>query len=192
MQKRGCVLHPIYFHSFPYTGDRTRAKVMDLAAVLRPAQARMSLQVVPFTKVQTAIRDHCPTDLAVVLYRRMMMRISTALAERAGCAALATGENLGQVASQTLDNLACIEQCAGLPVLRPLLTYDKAETIALARTIDTYELSIAPYEDCCSLFVPKHPATRAKPEAAARAEEALDLEDLVTAAVEGTESVEVE
>jgi thiamine biosynthesis protein ThiI len=191
MQKRGCVLHPIYFHSFPYTGDRTLAKVTDLAAALRPAQARMTLQVVPFTEIQTAIRDACPTDLAVVLYRRMMMRIGSALAQRAGCAALATGENLGQVASQTLDNLACIEQCAQLPVLRPLLTYDKVETIALARAIDTYDLSIAPYEDSCSLFVPKHPATRAKPEAAARAEEALEVEALVAAAVDATEQVDV-
>jgi tRNA uracil 4-sulfurtransferase len=191
MQKRGCVLHPIYFHSFPYTGDRTRAKVVDLAAALRPAQARMTLQVVPFTEIQTAIRDACPIDLAVVLYRRMMMRISSALAKRNGCAALATGENLGQVASQTLDNLACIEQCARLPVLRPLLTYDKTETITLARAIGTYELSIAPYEDSCSLFVPKHPATRAKPAAASRAEEALEIEALVAAAVDSTEQVDV-
>jgi thiamine biosynthesis protein ThiI len=191
MQKRGSVLHPFYFHSFPYTGERTRAKVAQLAGVLRRAQEAMALNVIPFTEVQIAIRDNCPRELAVVLYRRMMMRIASRLAQQRRCVALATGENLGQVASQTLENLACIEQAADLPVLRPLLTYDKAETIELARRIGTYELSIAPYDDCCSLFVPKHPATKAKPTAAAAAEQALDLPALVDQAVEGVERVEV-
>lgn len=191
MQKRGCTLHPIYFHSFPYTGDRTRAKVIQLAERLRPAQAELTLRVVPFTAVQTAIRDRCPRELAVVLYRRMMMRIAARIGAGAGCPALATGENLGQVASQTLENLATIEQAASLPVLRPLLTYDKAETIALARLIGTYELSIAPYEDCCSLFVPRHPSTRASRASVERAEGALEIAALVDAAVEQTEEVVV-
>jgi thiamine biosynthesis protein ThiI len=183
------VLHPIYFHSFPYTGVRTRDKVIQLAERLRPAQAGLTLHVVPFTTAQEAVRDRCPAELAVVLYRRMMLRIASAIASSRGCPALATGENLGQVASQTLENMACIEQSASLPVLRPLLAYDKVETIALARQIGTYELSIAPYEDCCSLFVPKHPATRARLREVLRAEEALDVEALVAAAIEGTERV---
>ena len=186
MQKRGCVLHPVYFHSFPYTGERTQDKVERLARVLAPAQPAMELAVVKFTDVQLADRDRCPAELAVVLYRRMMMRIASRLARGRRCQALATGENLGQVASQTLENLSVIERAAGLPVLRPLLTHDKAETIALARRIGTYDLSIEPYDDCCSLFVPKHPATRAGLAQVERAEAGLEVEALSDAAVDGT------
>jgi thiamine biosynthesis protein ThiI len=189
MQKRGCVLHPVYFHSFPYTGERTQDKVERLARLLAPAQPAMELSVVPFTDAQLAVRDRCPADLAVVLYRRLMMRIASKLAGGLGCRALATGENLGQVASQTLENLAVIERAATLPVLRPLLTHDKAETITLARSIGTYDLSIEPYDDCCSLFVPKHPATRATLAQVERAEGELDVQALVDGAVGGTEQV---
>jgi tRNA uracil 4-sulfurtransferase len=191
MQKRGCVLQAVYFHSPPYTGARTRAKVEELAGKLAPAQGELVLHVVPFTPVQVAVRDGAPGELSVVLYRRAMMRIASALARRAGCLALATGENLGQVASQTLQNLSCIEQAAELPVLRPLLCYDKSETIDLARRIGTYELSIEPYEDCCSLFVPRHPATRAKAEAVAQIEGRLELAPLLQAAVDGAEAVTI-
>ncbi len=193
MQKRGCRLDAVYFHSFPYTGERTRAKVQQLAEVLVPAQKRMLLHVAPFTDVQKAVRDGAPCEMAVILYRRSMMRIASAIARRRGCPALATGENLGQVASQTLENLACIQGEADRPVLRPLLTHDKAETIALARTIGTYELSIQPYEDCCSLFVPKHPVTRGKLENVIRAEEGVEgLVELEQLAVEATEVIELE
>jgi len=192
MQKRGCELHPIHFHSFPYTGERSRDKVLRLASALASAQARMELSVAPFTDVQLAIRDRCPPALAVVLYRRMMMRIACRLAAARGCMALSTGENLGQVASQTLENLACIEAAATLPVLRPLLCHDKAETVALARRIGTYEVSIEPYDDCCSLFVPRHPETRARTEQVERAEKALDVQRLVDEAVGKTERVPIE
>ena len=190
MQKRGCQLEAIYFHSFPYTSERSQAKVQQLAERLAPAQGALKLHVVPFTAVQTAVRDKAPRELAVVLYRRSMMRIACALAARLRCPALATGENLGQVASQTLENLACIQHVADRPVLRPLLTYDKLETIAVAYRIGTYELSIQPYDDCCSLFVPRHPATRANPRTAARAEAEAELEPLEAAAVEQTVVVE--
>jgi thiamine biosynthesis protein ThiI len=192
MQKRGCTLFAIHFESPPYTGARTRAKVLELARKLAPAQGSLVVNLVRFTPIQTAIRDRAPCELAVVLYRRAMMRIASMLARQRGCLALATGESLGQVASQTLENLACIEETADLPVLRPLLTYDKAETVELARHIGTYDLSIAPYEDCCSLFVPRHPATRARAETLDRVEAGIDLRRLLEEAAAAVETVALE
>jgi len=193
LQKRGCRLDAVYFHSFPYTGERTKAKVQQLAGVLAPAQQRLQLHVVPFTGIQKAIRDGAPPEMAVILYRRSMMRIASAIARQRGCPALATGENLGQVASQTLENLVCIQGEADRPVLRPLVAFDKAETIALARDIGSYEISIQPYEDCCSLFVPKHPVTRGKLANVVRAEGGVEgLATLEAAAVEGIEVVVLE
>ena len=190
MQKRGCTLEAVYFHSPPYTGERARDKVEQLASKLSLAQGgTLPLHVVPFTAIQEAVRDGAPAELAVVLYRRSMLRISQALAGERKCKALASGENLGQVASQTLENMACIEAAIDLPLLRPLLSFDKAETIALARSLGTYELSILPYDDCCSLFVPKHPATKAKLITAIKAERRLELEPLEAAAVEASELV---
>ncbi len=187
MQKRGCRLDAVYFHSPPFTGARTRAKVEQLAARLAPAQGDLTLAVVTFTPIQTAVRDGAPCEMAVILYRRAMMRIASALAQQRGCLALATGENLGQVASQTIENLSCIEATASLLVLRPLVAFDKAETIELARRIGTYDLSTEPYEDCCSLFVPRHPLIRARPEPVERAEAELALEALCAEAVAGAE-----
>jgi len=189
MQKRGCVLTAVYFHSPPYTGARTRAKVEELAGKLAPAQGGLTLHVVSFTAIQTAIRDGAPCEMAVVLYRRAMMRIASALSQRSGCLALVTGENLGQVASQTLENMICIEQAAALPVLRPLLSYATAETIELARRVGTYELSTLPYEDCCSLFVPRHPLTRARSERVEEVESHLALSALMAQAIAGAEAV---
>lgn len=174
-QKRGCEIGAAYFHSFPYTGDRTKEKVIDLGRVLARAQGVLDLHVVHFTDAQKKLRAAGPADLAVVLYRRMMMRVASAIARDRGYAALVTGENLGQVASQTLENLARIEEAADRPVLRPLMTNDKVETIALARRIGTYDLSVLPYDDCCSLFVPKHPATHARRAACEAAEARLDV-----------------
>jgi thiamine biosynthesis protein ThiI len=189
MQKRGCRLDALYFHSPPYTGARTRAKVEQLATQLAPAQGDLSLLVVTFTSIQTAVRDRAPCEMAVILYRRAMMRIASALARARGCLALATGENLGQVASQTIENLGCIEASADLIVLRPLLAFDKAETIALARRIGSYDLSTEPYEDCCSLFVPRHPLIRARAEQVAQIEAQLSLDGLIEEAVGGAERV---
>jgi thiamine biosynthesis protein ThiI len=185
--KRGCRVSATYFHAFPYTGDRTKEKVIDIARVLARWQGPLVLHVVDFTEVQKALRDAGPAELAVVLYRRMMMRAAGELARRDGAVALVTGENLAQVASQTLENLAVIEDAAPLPVLRPLLTNDKLETIAVAQRIGTYETSILPYEDCCSLFVPTHPATKARLEHVEAAERHLAVPALALELAEKAE-----
>jgi thiamine biosynthesis protein ThiI len=189
--KRGLALDAVYFHSPPYIGEKSRDKVLALGRQLARWQALRSVTVVPFTDTQKRLRDAGPPELAVVLYRRMMMRIADAIADGLGAAGLVTGENLGQVASQTIENLTAIEAAARRVVLRPLVTYDKVETTALARRIGTYETSILPFEDCCSLFVPPHPATRARAEDAARAEEKLDLAAEIAAAVAGSEKIAV-
>ena len=189
--KRGLALDAVYFHSPPYVGEKSRDKVLSLAARLARWQALGSVTVVPFTDVQKRLRDAGPAELAVVLYRRMMMRIADAVADRLEAAGLVTGENLGQVASQTIENLTAIEAAARRVVLRPLLTYDKVETTALARRIGTYETSILPYEDCCSLFVPAHPATRARAADAEKAEAKLDVAAEVAAAVAASERIVV-
>ncbi len=192
MQKRGCEIAPIYFHSFPYTGEHTLVKVRRLAKILCTWQRNALFSVVPFTDVQLAVREHCPNDMAVLLYRRMMLRIATKIARAQGCLALVTGDNLGQVASQTLENMSCIQAVAGLAVHRPLLCFDKLETIKLAQKIGTYDISIEPYEDCCSLFVPKHPIIRARPAAIERAEAKLEVEALVDKAVSEAQTIELD
>lgn len=179
LQKRGCELVALYFHSPPHTGAHARDKVMQLAEHLARAQGQLTLCVVNFTRVQETIRDTAPANTVVVLYRRMMMRIASRIAETHHCLALATGENLSQVASQTLENLACINAAAALPVLRPVLTYDKQETVDFAKSIGTYTASTLPYPDCCSLFVPKHPATKLSLVAAENAEAKLAIIDLI-------------
>jgi thiamine biosynthesis protein ThiI len=189
--KRGLALDAVYFHSPPYVGEKSRDKVVTLGRQLARWQALRSITVVPFTETQKRLRDAGPAELAVVLYRRMMMRIADAVADRLDAGALVTGENLGQVASQTIENLTAIEAAARRVVLRPLVTYDKVETTALARRIGTYETSILPFEDCCSLFVPPHPATRARAVDAEKAEAALDVEAEIAAAVAGSERVAV-
>jgi thiamine biosynthesis protein ThiI len=189
--KRGLALDGVYFHSPPYVGEKSRDKVLELGRKLARWQALRSVTVVPFTETQKRLRDAGPGELAVVLYRRMMMRIADALADRMEASALVTGENLGQVASQTVENLTTIEDAARHLVLRPLLTYDKVETTALARRIGTYETSILPFDDCCSLFVPAHPATRARVEDAVKAEAKLDLAAEVAAAVAASERVPI-
>ncbi len=162
LQKRGLEISACYFHSFPYTGDGAKDKVERLMKVLAKRQAPSKLYVVPFTKIQEALRDGVDAKYLVILYRRAMIRIAEAIAAEKKLPVLITGESLGQVASQTLSNLAAIEDAATLPILRPLIGFDKAETIALARAIGTYDISIEPHDDSCSLFVPKHPETKAK------------------------------
>jgi thiamine biosynthesis protein ThiI len=180
MLKRGCTLGATYFHSFPYTGEKSQHKVERLAQKLAAWQlADVRLAVVPFTDAQKALRDASGDGrLAVVLYRRMMVRVAERIARAAGAKALATGEALGQVASQTLDNMAVIDEAASLPILRPCVAHDKQETIALARRIGTFETSIEPYDDCCSLFVPEHPETRARLDRVREAEAKLDVSAL--------------
>lgn len=187
--KRGLALDAVYFHSPPYIGEKSRDKVLTLARSLARWQAIRSVTIINFTDVQKRLRDAGPAELAVVLYRRMMMRLSDAVGDQVGADALVTGENLGQVASQTIHNLAVIQAAARRVVLRPLVTYDKVETTDLARRIGTFETSILPFEDCCSLFVPAHPVTRARVEDAERAEARLDLPAEIAAAVAAAERV---
>lgn len=189
--RRGCELDAVHFEAAPYTSPEARGKVESLARMLAAYQAGLRLHVVPFGAVQADLRDGAPGRLLVVLYRRMMMRIACRLAARSGALALVTGENLGQVASQTLENLAVIDAAATMPVLRPLVTYDKIETIALARRIGTFATSILPYEDCCALFVPPHPETAARLAAVEEAEARFDTTALADAAAAGAETLEL-
>jgi len=186
MLKRGVTLEAIHFHSYPFTSERSLQKVRDLAHKLTKWGGTVRLHVVPFTEIQTAIREKCPEDYLITIMRRFMMRISERVAANTGAKALATGESLGQVASQTLESMDTINKVISIPLLRPLVAMDKIEITDISRKIDTYELSILPYEDCCTVFTPKNPVTRPKAYLAARFEEALDVEALVEAAVEGT------
>lgn len=192
MMRRGCNVNGVYFHSHPYTSDKTKEKVLDLAKILARWQGKFALHIVHFTEVQKALRDHCRGDLAVLVYRRMMMRVADMVADHNACAALVTGENIAQVASQTVENMAVIEEAARLPVFRPLLCLDKEDIIEKARAIGTFETSILPYEDACSLFVPKHPATRARIKDAVQTEEGLDLHAMASALFENIERIVVE
>jgi tRNA uracil 4-sulfurtransferase len=190
MMKRGCELGATYFHSFPYTGDRTKEKVIALGQKLAAWQlADVRLAVVPFTDAQKALRDTGDGRLAVVLYRRMMLRVAERIARAAKAQALVTGEALAQVASQTLENLTAIGAAATLPILRPCLGHDKLDTIAIAERIGTYETSILPYDDCCSLFVPDHPATRARLDDVLALEAKVDVAAIVDACTAGVENV---
>ena len=190
--KRGCTLMATYFHSFPFTGDKTKEKVVELVRKLAAWHGPIPLHVMHFTEVQKKLRETAPGELAVVMYRRMMMRTAAALAARDGALALVTGDNLAQVASQTLENLAATEDASPLPVLRPLLTYDKLETVALAQKIGTYDTSILPYDDCCSLFLPPHPATKARAKDGQWFERDLDPDRLAAEMLASSERIIVE
>ena len=189
MGKRGVELECIHFFSYPYTSERAKEKVLDLARLMARYCGRMTVHVVPFTKIQEAIRDNCPEEYFTLIMRRMMMRISEAMAEKLGCMSLTTGESLGQVASQTMQALMVTNAVCTLPVLRPLIGMDKEEIITVARKIGTMETSILPYEDCCTVFTPKHPKTRPSLSEIEKIETALDVEALVAEAVEGVEPV---
>src|SRR5690606_26219904 len=179
----------VHFHSYPFTSDRSREKVVDLARILARYGGPLNLHVVHFTDVQTAISRHCPPQWIVTIMRRMMFRIAERLAAQHGALALVTGESVGQVASQTLESLQTIGEVAALPVLRPLVGFDKTEIVEMARRIGTYETSILPYQDCCALFVPKNPVTRPRPEQARAVEAPLDIEPLIAGALERTETL---
>ncbi len=186
--KRGVRLEAVHFHSFPFTSEQSRKKVEDLVQILTRYGGKIRLHIVPFTEIQTEIRKTCPESLGITIMRRMMLRIAERLALKYRALAIATGESLGQVASQTLESMLTINQVTRLPVLRPVVAYDKQEIIALAKQIGTYETSILPYEDCCTIFTPKSPKTRPRPEMAERAEQNLDVDGLVHRAVEQVES----
>jgi thiamine biosynthesis protein ThiI len=190
MMQRGCEVEFVHFHSAPFQSRASQEKVVELIDVLSRWQPDVRLHLVPFGFVQREIVAHAKRRTRVILYRRMMMRIASALATRLGAEALVTGESLGQVASQTLPNLATIEDAATLPILRPLIGMDKQEIMDSAEELGTFNISIQPDEDCCQLFVPRHPATRMAAGSARAAEADLDIEALVRSALEGIEVVE--
>ena len=185
MAKRGVELTPVHFASPPYTSERAEQKVADLLRRVAAYAGRMYMITVPFARVQEEILDKCPEEYFTILMRRFMMRISAEIAKIEGCAALITGESLGQVASQTMQAIAVTDEASPLPVFRPLIGMDKSEIVSISRKIDTYDLSVLPYEDCCTVFPPRHPRTRPELAAVLEAERALDVESLVRACVEG-------
>lgn len=184
MASRGMILDAIYFHTFPYTGPQALAKVEELASLLARYAGRINLHVVDFTDIQLELNASCPEDMLTIVMRRVMMRIAAKLAARTGAKALITGESLGQVASQTLEALVTTDLVAGMPVFRPLIGLDKNDTIAIARRIGTFETSILPYDDCCTVFVSRHPKTHPSPEDAVRAESGLDMDRILNMALD--------
>ena len=190
MMKRGCHVLFVHFHSFPLVEGTSREKVVDLVRLLTTYQFHSLLYLVPFAEIQKRILVSTPPRYRVILYRRFMFRIAEALAKRHNAQALVTGESLGQVSSQTLENMVSIGEVASLPVLRPLVVMDKEEIVQQARGLGTYPISIIPDQDCCSLFVPKHPATRSNVEEVRHLEELLDVPGMVQEAVSQAEARE--
>jgi len=191
MMRRGATIEAIHFHSPPYTNDRAKQKVLDLSATLQKFGGRLKLHVVPFTNAQVAIRDHAPESYRMTIMRRMMLRIAERLAIKREALGIATGESLGQVASQTLESMNTINEVTNHPVFRPLVSTDKVEIIEMAKNIGTYDISIRPYEDCCTIFLPKAPKTKPKREQAIHFEEKLPVEELVEEALAGIETIDV-
>ena len=189
--KRGVQLELVHFFSPPYTSQQALDKVKQLARELTPWCGRMKLHIVPFTEIQEAIRRDCPEDHFTLIMRRFMMRLAQAVARRTGAKALVTGESLGQVASQTMDALAVSDEVCELPVLRPVIGMDKQEIVLLSRRIGTFETSIQPFEDCCTVFTPRHPKTHPHLDEVREYEKALDVEGLVERALAGIERVQV-
>ena len=185
--KRGVRMIPVHFHSFPYTSEQAKEKVVELTRLLSAYCGKMTLEVVPFTHIQEEIRKNCPEALFTIIMRRFMMRIAERIAVSNGCSALVTGESLGQVASQTMESMAVTGECVNLPVLRPLVGMDKEEIVRLARKIGTFETSILPYEDCCTVFTPRRPRTKPRLAEVSAAEAALDIQGLEEESFAGIE-----
>ena len=192
MAKRGLSLEMVHYFSYPYTSEEAKQKVLDLAKILTPWIGRTVVHVVPFTAIQEELRRSCPEELFTILMRRFMMRIAAAVAGRTGAGALVTGESLGQVASQTMEAMQCTGGAIDLPVFRPVIGMDKEEIIRISRRINTFETSILPYEDCCTVFTPRHPKLKPTIAECEAAEANLDVEGLVKAAVDGIERVFIE
>ena len=190
--KRGVRLIPVHFFSFPYTSQQAKDKVVELGRQLTAYCGRMTMEVVPFTHIQEEIRDKCPEEYFTLIMRRFMMRIAQHIAEANGAKAIVTGENLGQVASQTMEAMASTQAVTHLPVLQPLIGMDKEEIITIARKIGTFDTSILPYEDCCTVFAPRHPRTRPQVSEVEAAESALDVDTLVQEAIQGIERISLD
>lgn len=187
MAKRGIEVHGVYYHSHPYTSERAKDKVKELARILAGYTGKIHLHVVPFTEIQMDIMDKCPDDELTIIMRRFMMRCACGLAEKLGIQSVTTGESIGQVASQTMESIVVSDDAGDRPVFRPLVAMDKTDIMDISRKIGTYETSILPYEDCCTIFVPKHPVTKPKLKYIKKHEEALDVIGLVERALLGTE-----
>lgn len=189
MCKRGMKLDCLHFHSFPYTGEAAKQKVEDLTAKIGEYNGGINLYVVSFTHIQEAIHKNCPEEFMITLMRRFMMRIAERLSKRLGAQAIVTGESLGQVASQTIESITSSNSVVTMPVLRPLIAFDKIDIIEISRKIDTYETSILPYEDCCTVFLPKFPAIKPDLKRVIKAEEKLDVEALIEEAMSNIEKI---
>lgn len=189
MANRGVELNCVYYHSHPYTSERAKDKVKDLAKILAGYTERINLYIAPFTEIQMEIINKCREDELTIIMRRFMMRVACKLAEQKGIQSVTTGESIGQVASQTMDGLVVSNDCADRPVFRPLIATDKTDIMDKAREIGTFETSILPYEDCCTIFVPKHPKTNPKLDAIKKEEEKLNIEELVDKCIENIELI---
>ncbi len=189
IMRRGVNCQAIHFASPPYTSQRAKEKVLSLARIIGEYEYGMRVHIVPFTDIQMAIHEKCEEGLGTVIMRRFMMRISDRVAKAHGCQAIITGESIGQVASQTMEALGCTDLMTDLPVFRPLIGLDKLDIIHIAEKIGTYETSILPYEDCCTVFTPRHPVTKPRLDRVEKEEEKLDIDALVRAALDGIETV---
>jgi len=189
--KRGAVLEAVHFFAHPFTSQQAKEKVLELAKILSGFTGGIKVHVVPFTKPQLEMREKCPEEHLTIIMRRMMMMISSRIAKREGALCLITGESLGQVASQTMEAIAVTDNACDIPCFRPLIGMDKEDIITIAKKIDTFETSILPYEDCCTIFVPKHPTTKPRLEKILESESKLEVEELVAEAIENTEVITV-
>ncbi|NFO34028.1 tRNA 4-thiouridine(8) synthase ThiI [Clostridium botulinum] len=189
MAKRGVELNCVYYHSHPYTSERAKDKVKDLAKILASYTEKINLYVVPFTEIQMAILDKCREDELTIIMRRFMMRVACKIAEEKGIQSVTSGESIGQVASQTMEGLIVSNDCADRPVFRPLIAMDKTDIMDIARKIETYETSILPYEDCCTIFVPKHPKTKPRVDSIREEEKKLNIDELVRKAIDEMENI---
>jgi thiamine biosynthesis protein ThiI len=192
MAKRGVQIECVHFFSYPYTSELAKNKVLELARLVTRYCGRMTVNVVSFTQIQEAIRDNCPEEFFTLIMRRFMMEISQRIGQEHGCEALITGENLGQVASQTMQAMAVTGAVVDVPIFMPLVGMDKEEIVTIARKIGTLDTSILPYEDCCTVFTPKHPKTKPTLGQLLNAERNLDREALITRALENIEKFKLE
>jgi thiamine biosynthesis protein ThiI len=191
MAKRGMMIEAVHYHSYPYTSERAREKVIELAQIVSQYTGRFKMHVINLLPIQEEIVKNCPEEETTIHVRRFMMRIAEKLAQEAGCQALITGEDLGQVASQTAEALVVTDSVVSMPVFRPLIGMDKIEIMDRAQDIGTYEKSIEPYEDCCTVFLPKHPATKPRLEKILESESRLDVEALVNNAIASQEIITI-
>lgn len=192
MAKRGMIIEAVHFHSYPYTSPRAQQKVEELAAIVAGYTGPMKIHIINLLPIQEQIVQNCPEEETTILVRRFMMRIAEKVAEKNRCMMLVTGEDLGQVASQTAEALVVTDACVTMPVMRPLIAMDKVDIMDMAKEIGTYDKSIEPYEDCCTVFLPKHPTTKPRLERIEESEAKLDVDALVDAAVRSEEIVRID